>query len=117
MGEVHSTPTPPVASVGAVYLWVTNHGLQADRLIAVESPIAATVEIHRTTLEKGTMQMRQVTFLDCPPGVTVKIEPGTLHVMLIGLKHPLVAGSTFPLSLKFRDAGMLAAQVSVQANN
>jgi copper(I)-binding protein len=116
VGEVHSAPTPPVASVGAVYLWITNHGVKADRLIGVASPIAASVEIHRSTLERGTMQMRQVTALECPPGATVKIEPGRVHVMLVGLKHPLVAGSTFPLTLKFRDAGMLVAQVAVQAN-
>jgi copper(I)-binding protein len=30
------------------------------------------------------------------------------------LKQPLVAGSTFPLSLKFRDAGILVVQVSVK---
>jgi copper(I)-binding protein len=115
VGDVRSAPTPPVASVGAVYLLITNHGSKPDTLVSVDSPVAASVEIHRSTLQQGIMQMRQITSLECPPGVT-KIEPGALHIMLLGLKQPLAAGSTFPLSLKFRDAGMLVVQVSVKAH-
>jgi copper(I)-binding protein len=112
---VRAAPAPPVASVGAVYLSITNRGTTSDTLIALESPIAAKVEIHRSTMVQGIMQMREVAALDCPPGATVKIEPGALHIMLVGLKQPLAAGSTFPLSLKFRDAGMLVVQVPVKA--
>jgi copper(I)-binding protein len=114
VGDVRSAPTPPVAGVGSVYLWITNHGSKAESLIAVESPVASKVEIHLSSLRQGVMQMREVTMLECPPGSTVKVEPGALHIMLLGLKQPLVAGSTFPLSLKFRDAGMLVVQVSVK---
>jgi copper(I)-binding protein len=35
--------------------------------------------------------------------------------MLIGLQHPLMAGTEFPLSLRFRDAGVLTVQVAVRA--
>ena len=114
VGDVHAAATPPVADVGAVYLWIANHGAKGDSLISLESPIAGKVEIHRTTRLNGVMQMREVAALECPPGATVKVEPGGLHIMLVNLKHPLVAGSTFPLSMKFRDAGMLTVQVSVQ---
>jgi copper(I)-binding protein len=57
--------------------------------------------------------MRPVESIECPPGVTVKIEPGGLHVMLLGLTHPLVAGTKFPLTLRFRDAGSMTVQVVV----
>jgi copper(I)-binding protein len=116
VGDVRSAPTPPVASVGSVYLWITNHGAEADRLVAVESPLAAKAEIHLSTSKHGVMQMRELATIECPPGATVKIEPGALHIMLLGLKHPLVAGSTFPLSLTFRDAGILVVQVSVKGH-
>ena len=113
VGDVRSAPTPPVAGVAAVYLSITNHGAKADSLNSITSPIAEKVEIHRSTSLEGVMQMRQVAALECPPGVTVKVEPGGMHIMLVNLKEPLVAGSTFPLSLKFRDAGMLVVQVFV----
>jgi len=114
VGDVHAAPTPPVAGVAAVYLSITNHGAKADSLMSLASPIAEKVEIHSSTTTQGVMQMRRVEALECPPGVTVKVQPGGMHIMLINLKHPLVAGSTFPLSLKFRDAGMLVVQVSVK---
>ena len=115
--QVWSRPTPPTASVGVVYLSITNSGKQADRLLDVSSSIAAKVEIHETRNVKGTMQMRAVTYVECPPGTTVKIEPGGLHVMLIGLTRPLVAGTVFSLTLQFRDAGALTLRVPVEARD
>jgi hypothetical protein len=100
-------------SVGAVYLSISNRGPAPDRLLAAESPIAAKIEFHKSTRVAGVMQMRAVSFVDCPAGATVKIEPGGLHIMLLGLKEPLVAGSSFPLTLVFRGAGRIALQVSI----
>jgi periplasmic copper chaperone A len=110
-----SRPTPPIASVGAVYFSITNAGRKADSLLAISSPIARQAEIHESRVVNGTVEMRPVESIDCPPGATVRIEPGGLHVMLLGLTHPLVAGTTFPLSLRFRDAGSVTVQVAVDA--
>jgi copper(I)-binding protein len=113
VSDVRSSPTPPVASVGAVYFSITNAGRKADRLMAISSPIAGKAEIHESRLVKGIVEMRPVASVECPPGATVKIEPGGLHVMLLGLTHPLAAGMQFPLLLRFRDAGSLTVQVVV----
>jgi len=51
------------------------------------------------------------------PGAEVKIEPGALHVMLLDLKRPLTPGMEFPVSLRFRDAGVLTVQVLVNTGN
>ena len=110
-----SRPTPPIASVGAVYFSITNAGRKADRLLAIGSPIARQAEIHESRVVNGTVEMRPVEWIECPPGATVRIEPGGLHVMLLGLTHPLAAGTTFPLSLRFRDAGSVTVQVAVKA--
>jgi len=106
-------PTPPSATVGAVYFSVTNAGRKGDRLMSISSPMARSVEIHESRTVQGMVQMRAVPSVECPPGATVKIEPGALHVMLLDLKGPLTPGMKFPLSLRFRDAGVLAVQVSV----
>jgi periplasmic copper chaperone A len=108
-----SRPTPPVATVGAVYFSLTNVGRKADRLMSISSPIASNVEIHESRQVQGIVQMRALTALECPPGATVKSEPGGLHVMLLGLSRPLLAGMEFPLSLRFRDAGVLTVLVRV----
>jgi periplasmic copper chaperone A len=108
-----SRPTPPVATVGVAYFSMTNVGPKADSLIAISSPIARKVEIHESRTVQGMVQMRAVASVECPPGATVKIEPGGLHVMLLDLSRPLAAGTEFPLSLRFRDAGVLTVQVRV----
>jgi len=113
--QAWSRPTPPAAAVGVVYLSITNSGTQADRLLDVSSSIAGKVEIHESRNVKGAVQMRAVAYVECPPGTTDKIEPGGLHLMLIGLMRPLVAGTAFTLTLQFRDAGALTLRVPVDA--
>jgi copper(I)-binding protein len=108
-----SRPTPPAATVGAVYFAMTNTGRSADRLRAITSPIAREAQIHESHTVQGMVQMRRVEGVECPPGATVKSEPGALHVMLLGLTRPLTEGMEFPLSLHFRDAGVLLVQVRV----
>jgi hypothetical protein len=71
--------------------------------------------MHQTRTEQGIVQMRAVASVDCPPGATVKVEPGGLHVMLLDLSRPLTAGLEFPLTLRFRDAGAVTVQVQVSA--
>jgi copper(I)-binding protein len=106
-------PTPPSATVGAVYFSVRNAGSKADRLMSISSPMSRSVEIHESRTVQGMVQMRAVPSVECPPGAEVKIEPGALHVMLLDLKRPLTPGMEFPLSLRFRDAGILTVQVLV----
>jgi periplasmic copper chaperone A len=110
-----SRPTPPVASVGAVYFTMTNFGPKADRLIAISTPVAGKVQIHESRKVQGMVQMRAVTSIECLPGQTVKSEPGGLHVMLLDLTHPLAAGAQFPLMMRFRDAGTVTVLVRVGA--
>jgi periplasmic copper chaperone A len=67
-------------------------------------------------VENGVMQMRELGGgLSIPAGGSVVLKPGSYHVMLIGLKKPLTAGETFPLTLTFEKAGNVSITVPVQA--
>ena len=115
VGQPWSRPTPPAVSAGAVYFTITNTGSRADRLMSLSTPVARTVEIHETLREHGNVRMHPVATIGCAPGASVAIAPGGMHVMLLGLTSPLVAGEVFPLTLKFRDAGILQIPVTVSA--
>jgi copper(I)-binding protein len=104
---------PQGVAVGAAYFVITNQGRQADTLVSISSPAAATVELHRTTVENGVSRMRPAGQPAIAPGETLKAEPGQLHVMLKGLSHPLVAGTRVPLVLTFRRAGPITVQMDV----
>ncbi len=106
-------PTAPGAGAAAMYFAITNRGARADRLMALSTPAAAHADLHETRTVEGTMQMRELPYLDCPPGATVRAEPGGVHVMLMGLAAPLAAGAEFPVELRFRDAGSLTVRVRV----
>ncbi len=60
------------------------------------------------------MSMPTVEGLDLPPGATVEMAPGDLHIMLMGLKSPLKEGGQLALELSFAKAGNLAVQVPIR---
>jgi periplasmic copper chaperone A len=108
--------TPAGALTGIVYMTLENKTNTADRLTGVSSDVAAQVQIHEMAVVDGIMQMRQVAGgLPIAAGGSVILKPGSYHVMLIGLKRPLVAGETLPLTLTFANAGNISVTVPVQA--
>ncbi|NRF67613.1 copper chaperone PCu(A)C [Aquincola sp. S2] len=69
------------------------------KLIEARSPAAGQTEIHEMAMDGTTMRMRQVPMIELPAGKTVELKPGGYHLMLMGLKAPLKAGDTVPLTL------------------
>jgi copper(I)-binding protein len=59
-------------------------------------------------------RMREVAVLHIAPGEKLELAPGGLHVMLMGLRKPLVAGRTFRLELLFEVAGSREVLVAVR---
>ncbi|MBM3584524.1 MAG: copper chaperone PCu(A)C [Alphaproteobacteria bacterium] len=103
------------ASNGALYLTITNHGAEADRLIAIETPVAERAELHESAMDaNGVMTMRMVEAVDIAPGATVKLEPGELHVMLFGLAAPLRVETMVAATLVFERVGRVAVEVYVE---
>ncbi|MFN3565651.1 MAG: copper chaperone PCu(A)C [Burkholderiaceae bacterium] len=98
---------------GAAYLKIKNAGA-TDKLIAASAPVAEVVELHTHAMDGTTMRMRKVDAIDVAGGATTELKPGGLHVMLIGLKAPLKAGTKFPLTLKFDRAGEVKVDVEVR---
>ncbi len=98
---------------GVAYMTITNHGDADDRLLTVAAPVAERAELHTHIKDGEVMRMRQVPHIDLPAGETVALQPGGLHVMLMGLKAPLKDGSHFPLTLNFEKAGSLTLDVPI----
>lgn len=108
--------TPGGATTGAAYMTISNKSGVADRLTGASSDVATTLQIHEMKVVNGIMRMREVPGgLRIPANGSVVLKPGSYHVMLIGLKNPLKAGDSFPLTLNFEKAGNVAVTVAVQA--
>lgn len=109
-----SRALPPVSQNGAAYVTLMNDGHHSDRLMGASSPVAQRAELHAHSMEGDVMKMRPVTSVELPPGKKLELKPGGLHLMLLGLKHPLKQGDRFPLTLRFADAPPITVEVVVQ---
>jgi len=113
VSEVWARATPPGAKTGAAYLTVKNKGTAPDRLVKASTPVASEAQLHTMIDDNGIMKMRPVAGIDVKAGGSVTLKPGGFHVMLMGLKQPLVEGQSFPLTLTFEKAGAVETTVKV----
>lgn len=104
---------PPVATNTAAYMMLHNYSQQDDRIIGVESPVAAAAELHSSDMSGGTMKMKKLDNLTVPAKGYVMFEPASHHIMLINLKQPLKVGDTVPVTLVFEHHGRIDMQLSV----
>jgi copper(I)-binding protein len=100
---------------GVGFMTIANRGITTDRLVAASSPAASKLEMHTHQREGDVMRMREVPAIEIPPGGSVALQPGGLHLMLIGLREPLVAGATLPVTLRFERAGEVQVMLAIQA--
>lgn len=101
-----SRATPPGAKVGGAYFTVTNNGKEPDQLIAATADVAERAEFHRMAMNGDVMTMAKLEKpVPINPGETIYFEPGSLHLMLFGLRQPLVEGEKFTGTLTFEKAG------------
>ena len=100
-------------STAAVYLTIANKGGGDDKLLNASTPIGQAT-LHSSTMDGGVMRMRPLESLDIPAQSTVQLKPGGTHIMVTGVKQPLIAGSSFPLALHFERSGNRTVTVSVR---
>jgi periplasmic copper chaperone A len=104
--------TPPGSDTAAVYL-VIRGGHDADHLEWARTPRAAMAHLHTVEESGGMMRMRAVDRLEIPAGKDVALAPQGLHLMLMGVDHPLVSGEHFPVTLHFTRGGDRVIDVQV----
>ena len=84
---------------------------EGRRLVGAESPVAGVAEVHEMKMEGNVMTMRAAGAIDLPAGRTVELKPGGLHLMLMDLKQPLLAGTRVPLTLVLKDGRGMESRV------
>ncbi len=89
----------------AAYMKLSNSGDTPDKLLAVKSDAAGDAMLHESRMEDGIMKMLHVDGIEIPAHGSAELKPLGFHVMLMGLKQPLKAGATLPLTLVFEKQG------------
>ena len=107
--------TPPGAPTAAAYATITNPAISSDRLLGGTTAAAGAVEPHQMTKAGGVMRMRPMAGgMAIAASGTVRLTPNSDHLMLIGLKHALVAGQHVRVMLRFRRAGEVPVDFAVR---
>jgi hypothetical protein len=115
IAEGFVTSAGPRAPTAAAYVTIVNKGSEDDRLTGASGAAARRVELHRHVLEDDVARMLPIPEgVPAPAGATVTLEPGGMHVMLMGLTEPLTPGASVALTLVFEKAGPLTLTLPVR---
>ena len=112
--NAYTRATMPGQQVAAGFMKIENKGA-TDQLLSASSPAAGEVQLHEMAMDGNVMKMRQVRDIPVPAGGAVELKPGGLHLMLMNIKAPLVAGETVPVKLKFAKAGEVDLKLPINA--
>jgi copper(I)-binding protein len=96
---------------------ISNHTANDVTLVGGSSASAMMVEVHEVVMIDGEMKMQaKEGGILIKAGETVTLEPGGMHVMLMGLKTPLLGGETVELTLDFDGAEDITVQWPAKAS-
>lgn len=100
--------TTAMAMTGAGYFVIMNNGTEDDRLIEITANFPR-VMMHDTKTDDEIATMFHIEDgVDVPAGGTVTFEPGSKHVMFMGLNgDPFEIGEEIPATMTFEKAGEL----------
>ena len=97
---------PPTVDSAVLWLVLINRGSETVWLVGAHSDAAESVRVHRAVEAGAVVRMQPVGRLPIASGETVRFESGGLHLMLVGVRHRLVAGDNVALTLQFDDGSI-----------
>lgn len=97
-----SRATPPGGATGAIYGRITNKQNHSVGLLSVEVGFARHAMIHETEIKDGVARMRHGSLV-IPAAGFVLLEPGSTHIMLMGLSLELSPGCRYPFRMIWSD--------------
>lgn len=98
--------TVPGQTGTAAYMKIANFGQGEDKLLSVSADPPGTATVHQTSNVGGISKMRPLSDgLVIPARQSVTLDPGSTHIMVMGLKAPLKPGDILKLKLKFERSG------------
>jgi copper(I)-binding protein len=107
--------TVPSAGSAAIYGTFRNDSDQPLTIKEITTDAAASVMLHRSTLDNGMMRMGAVEELSVAPGEELVLEPGGMHVMLMGLRAPLDENQIIYVNILTSGEESIRAEVMVGA--
>ncbi len=108
---------PPSSPVAAAFVTLVNNGDQPVRVTAIESPLAGKVHWHDMTMNDGVMRMEVRARIILPAHSRVELQPGSSHLMLLGVRQSLAVGAKVPLIFRFERQPALTVAAVVRRSD
>jgi hypothetical protein len=105
---------PPGMSNTGAFMVLRNADNKDHKVVKAESSVAKATELHTHTNEGGVMKMRPVKDIEIKSKGEAVLKPGSLHVMLIGLKQDLKEGDNVAITLTFEDGSSKKVEAPVR---
>ncbi len=107
-------PSPSGTENAAIYLTIENNTDSADTITSVTAEGCGQTMLHETVDDDGVMGMRHMDEAEIPAGGTFVMEPGSYHIMCMGVVEQLVVGDEVEVTVGFGSGETLAATVPVE---
>ena len=100
----------------AAYALLVNLGASDVTLVSATGSVSEAIELHEMIMGEGdVMRMSPIEGgILIPAGGVAQLQPGGLHIMIIGLTQDLETGDSVSLTLTFDDDTVMEVEVPVQ---
>jgi copper(I)-binding protein len=89
-----------VDGMTGAFATLDNHTDHDITIVGGSAEIAGMVQVHEVVMVDGAMKMQEKEGgIVIPAGESVTLEPGGLHIMLMGLKKPILVGDKVTLTI------------------
>ena len=113
IGDARIKNLPATVPVRAGYLTLHNPTQAPVSVIGAHSAAFASVEIHRSVMQDGMMQMQRVPRLEIGAGETLRLAPGGLHLMMMQPREPTRPGAEIEIFLQLGDGSEQSLKMKV----
>lgn len=112
---VRATTGAEDTTMTAAFMAIDNEGEKGATLVAASSPVTTMVELHEMVMVDGKSMMQEVDGgIEIEAGRGQLLQPGGLHIMLMGLDEELAAGDEVELTLEFDDGSTMDVTAPVK---
>ena len=102
------------ANSAAGYLIIRNKYDKEFNLLQVSTTLGRAMLHKTTTTEEGVVKMEHLMKVNIPAGDELIMQPGGVHVMIMGISRPLIVGEKIPAKLNFSNDLEMDIEFTVQ---
>jgi copper(I)-binding protein len=112
---VRATTGAEDTTMTAAFMGIDNTGDQEVTIVAATSPTTMMVELHEMVMVDGKSMMQEIDGgIVLEPGRGQLLQPGGLHIMLMGLEDELAPGDEVELTLELSDGSTVDVTAPVK---